>query len=90
MSVGHEHIHAIGVAGSTGAVDAGQKLSGLSLGAVGNAGEIGNVLARQVKDDRPVIDADNAIGSALKVGCDMAREQNAVLPVGDKGEQLVE
>lgn len=48
------------------------------------------VLARQVKNNRAIIDADDAIGGAIEVRRNVAREQHAVLAVGDKGKQLIE
>lgn len=88
--VGHEHVHAIGVAGGAGAFDASHELGGLCLGAVGDAGAVGNVLAWQVKHNRAVIDADDAVGSTIEIRRNVAREQHAALAVGDKGEQLIE
>ena len=76
--------------GGAGAFDASHQLGSLRLGAVGNAGAVGNVLARQVERNRAVIDADNTVGGTFKIGCNVAREQYAALPVGDKGEQLIE
>ena len=57
---------------------------------MGDAGSVGNVLARQVKHNRAVIDADDAVGGAIEVGRNVAREQHAVLAVGDKSKQLIE
>ena len=76
--------------GGAGAFDASHQLDSLRPGAVGNAGAVGNVLARHIEHDRAVIDADNTVGGTFKIGCNVAREQYAVLSVGNKGEQLVE
>lgn len=73
----------------TGAFDASHKLGGLRLGAVGDASAVGNVLARQVKHNRAVINADDAVGGAIEVGRNVAREQHAALTVGNKGKQLI-
>ena len=56
---------------------------------MGDAGAVSNVLARQVKHNRAVIDADDAVGGAIEVGRNVAREQHAVLTVGDKGKQFI-
>ena len=75
--------------GGTGAFDASHKLGGLHLGAVGDASAVGNVLAWQVKHNRAIIDADDAVGGAIEVGRNVALEQHAALTVGNKGKQLI-
>ena len=55
-----------------------------------DAGGIGDLLARQVEGDTPGIDADDAVGYALKVARDVAGQQHAALAAAGELAQTVE
>ncbi len=93
-SVGHQNVHAVGVAPSQRAVPGGLAVRRHRFNLIGttvrNPEPLPQVVFRNVEHAASRIDAYHRIGHFFQIGCDMGREQDAVLPIGNVVKQDVE